>query len=284
MTRIPDRLLKSVVFLYCSELDAKNRDKNGGTGFIYGVKLIDNLYALYLVTNKHIVKNDNGTEEIFIQVNKKDGKDEIISVNNDSWVFHPHGFDIAITRLNLNPAIHDIGFIKRGPDSVSKEDISRFDFGPGDEVFMIGRFIGINNSNRVVPIVRYGNISSMPIAVPHPKSGLSEESLVIDMHSRYGFSGSPVFVQYSNRSESQGNQKSWPWSGERLIGINWGSKLDKIEVINEIFSPDKAFVKVFSNLNFVTPIWRIDEILDLDEHVEQRKMTVENIRSEGENS
>ena len=126
------------------------------------------------MTNKHIVKNEFGTEKNFIQVNKKDGKDEIISVNNDSWVFHPHGFDIAITELNLNPEIHDIGFIRRGPDSVSMKDISRFDFGPGDEVFMIGRFIGINNSNRVVPIVRYGNISSMPIEVSHPPSGLSE--------------------------------------------------------------------------------------------------------------
>lgn len=281
MSRISDRLLKSVVFIYSSEEAAINQEEDGGTGFIYGVELIDNLYALYLVTNRHIVKTNEGTQDRYFQVNTKDGKSEIIPAKSDSWVFHPDGLDIAISLLNLNPEIHDIGFVRRGPDAALKQDVDRFNFGPGDEAFMVGRFVSIENSNSVLPIVRYGHISSMPIAVTHPISGLNEESYLVDMHSRRGFSGSPVFVQFSMRFEKRDSKSSGPWSGERLLGINWGARQDEIKIIDKDRPKNKAYAKIFSNLNYVSPVWNIDHVLDSEEFQRQREEVGKEIIGEG---
>src|SRR5262249_51938844 len=66
----------------------------------------------------------------------------------------------------------------------------------GDDVFMIGMFVDHDGDQVNVPSARFGNISVMPLPFANIRqgTGLQTPSYVIDMHSRSGFSGSPVFM------------------------------------------------------------------------------------------
>src|SRR5208337_5394725 len=74
----------------------------------------------------------------------------------------------------------------------TEEIVSEYGIGVGDDVFMVGRFINHEGSPTYLPATRFGNISVMPF--PILKSPQKGPSYCIDMHSRPGFSGSPVFV------------------------------------------------------------------------------------------
>jgi hypothetical protein len=264
MSRIPDAFLKSIAFIYYTEMGAHNQEDEGGTGFFYGVEIKPDAYSLYLVTNRHIVTSDTGTRPIYLQINTKDGESKTVTIEieDEDWLFHPDGSDIAVHHLNIDPEIFDIGFIRKGIDIITLDMINRFNFGPGDEVYMIGRFVGMDKRNRVMPIVRYGHISSMPVDIIHPISHLKEESFIVDMHSRSGFSGSPVFIQFSNRIERHGSVMSGFWSGDNLLGINWGTREDKLIVMDDENFERKMSVKIPTNIIYVAPVWKIDEVID----------------------
>jgi hypothetical protein len=68
--------------------------------------------------------------------------------------------------------------------------------GPGDDAFMVGLYVDQPLGARNDPNARFGNVSRLaseghPVEQGH---GLKEPSDVVDMRSRTGFSGSPVFV------------------------------------------------------------------------------------------
>src|SRR5258707_1186988 len=65
----------------------------------------------------------------------------------------------------------------------------------GDDTFMIGLFLDHAGVTTNVPSARFGNISMLPNprATIRQSTGYDGVSYVVDMHSRTGFSGSPVF-------------------------------------------------------------------------------------------
>jgi hypothetical protein len=65
--------------------------------------------------------------------------------------------------------------------------------GPGDDVFMVGRFIDHDGGNKNRPALRFGNISIDPTPIMQD-NGVRVPAYCVDLHSRTGFSGSPVFV------------------------------------------------------------------------------------------
>jgi len=76
---------------------------------------------------------------------------------------------------------------------VTDEIISSKSIGLGDGVFMIGRFIDHAGEGTNYPAARFGNISIMPTMIDLG-DGYGGECYCLDMHSRTGYSGSPVFV------------------------------------------------------------------------------------------
>ena len=64
--------------------------------------------------------------------------------------------------------------------------------GPGEDVFMVGRFVN-QDGGATQPALRFGNISSMPAEMTIQKFRRKRPYYLIDMHSRLGYSGSPVF-------------------------------------------------------------------------------------------
>jgi hypothetical protein len=122
-----------------------------------------------------------------------------------------------------------------------------------------------------------------PIKQP---TGLLGESYVLDMHSRTGFSGSPVFMyrtfganlgtQWEEFSsfefdiESRGHGKMLLPTLFRFIGIHWGQfpeawELRKRDDIDEVrrssLITDGAYVEGMSGMTCVIPAWKVMEVL-----------------------
>jgi len=186
MPKIDPAILDSAFFLYENVDDARRGAAFGGTGFLVSYPMpIKNRpekpVAIYGVTNWHVVCQDGFS---IIRLNKKDGTHRTIETDPSDWHFIEGGNDVAVIHIPINQDEDQFCLI---PIALFlSQDDERI--GVGDDVFMIGRFIDYDGVERNAPSARFGNISMMP----QPVQG--KESYCVDMHSRSGFSGSPVFV------------------------------------------------------------------------------------------
>jgi hypothetical protein len=186
MPSIPDVLLGSVIYLYQST----DRAPKGGSGFITSVE--EGGYThLYAVTNRHIV--DQGYTVVQFLANRI--KPIILDYEQSDWVFHPSGADLAVCAFDQSGIEAPVVPIPRGCYISANDDLQRLSIGIGDDVFMIGRFLPTEHESISNPVMRFGNISLWPSRrITHPRTGLPEESFMVEMRSQSGFSGSPVFV------------------------------------------------------------------------------------------
>src|SRR5205823_6633926 len=103
------------------------------------------------------------------------------------------------------------------------------DLGIGDEVYSIGRFLDIDGSKVNRPVVRFGNVSlltpTVPVQVRGPSKGF-QDSYLVEMRSRTGFSGSPMLLYIPPLVMGSFNRKkpvhSGKWHGPWLMGVHWG--------------------------------------------------------------
>ena len=180
MPRIPDSALKLVVYLYPSEADAEDGVQIGGTGFLVVIPIpyVQPAFAHLhcVVTNAHVI--DHGS---------------MVVRQGAEWFRHPDGDDIAICPIGMEPKFHK--FKSMHPNMfLTKEIMAIFDVGPGDDVFIVGRFINREGKQKNIPSVRFGNIAQMP-GEPLILDGKEQECFLIEGRSIPGFSGSPVFIQ-----------------------------------------------------------------------------------------
>lgn len=195
MPRIPNAIIDCTFFLYRSKEDALASKDAGGTGFSIFMKseTWSEITYFYAVTNWHVAVRDGCS---VIRLNTIDGTTDIIEKGPEDWVFDENGYDLAISPLIFE-------FSKHNAKPIPIELIYRkncnapetYTVGLGDDVFMLGRFIDIDNTPTNTPAARFGNISVMPTPIEQagPKVSL-KDSYCLDMHSRTGYSGSPVFV------------------------------------------------------------------------------------------
>jgi len=187
MPRIPDNHLDCVFYLYPSEEDARAGRNAGGTGFLASVNTVrPPRFFTFAVANWHVARQAGAS---VIRLMRKDGGIDIFPHDPADWFFDPKGHDIAILPIKLQvehvKAYVPIDEIETAPgvDSI----------GIGDDVYMIGRFVDHDGGEIDRPTVRFGNISMMPTPMLLP-NGNRLEMYCVDMHSRSGYSGSPVFV------------------------------------------------------------------------------------------
>ena len=191
MLRIPDQFLACSVYLYRSKEEATNGAHSGGSGFIVGVPLEVNAEEtqLYAVTNEHVIRNYNSP---VIRLNTIRGTVECMVTNKLRWDVDTEN-DLAVLPLIFNEEEFQLAYV---PDNrlMTEPALKTTNIGPGDEVFIIGRFIGHDGQQRNTPSVRFGNISMMP---HEPRiDSQAKEAFLIDCRSMPGYSGSPVFVMF----------------------------------------------------------------------------------------
>jgi hypothetical protein len=121
------------------------------------------------------------------------GEREVFDFSPDEWETIADGEDIAVVPLELMAPLSPI------PTSMFANAGSFHDngIGVGDDTFMVGLFLDQFGGGDGVPLARFGNLSMIADEkrpVPTNNPARTSVSHVVDMHSRTGFSGSPVFV------------------------------------------------------------------------------------------
>lgn len=146
---------------------------------------------------------------------------------------------------------------------------------PGEDVFMIGRFVDFDGRELNAPSMRFGHISVLAAGIKQP-NGCTKNSLIVDMHSRTGYSGSPVFVYRTPGSfleDFDGDlQNAVSRFGHymKLLGIHWGQFPESWRVDEKKTSAvqqaslvtDGRYVEGLSGMTCVAPASAIMEALN----------------------
>ena len=270
MPVIEELFLNSVFYLYPSVSDAESGARSGGSGFFVGIRspTIEGLGYVYAVTNRHVVENAKSRT---LRVNTTDGRVDIVQTDIADWA-RAAADDLAVMMIPLDEARHRFSYI---PEDffVTREVISEMRLGPGDETFLVGRFVNHEGTQQNTPSVRFGNISMMTGEPVKHDDGYMQESFLVETHSVGGFSGSPVFV-YIRPSEvpyrRSNEHKCGPW----LLGVDWGHQFDWYPVALRCSGsshPEDLGIRHNTGMAYVVPSWKLHGLLYEDELVDVRK-------------
>lgn len=158
--------------------------------------------------------------------------------------------------------------------AVDQEYADQAEIGFGDDVFMLGMFANSPGDQRNAPVARFGNIARLPSddALIAQETGAETPCYLIDMRSRTGFSGSPVFVYRTVTSDLRPLTDGGPISisGENtmlnLLGVHCGQYPERFEAKRTEATGDPIsegdHLQGPSAMNVVIPAWRIFDVLD----------------------
>ena len=148
---------------------------------------------------------------------------------------------------------------------------------------MVGRFVDHQLLNQSATAVRFGHISMDPAPVLQ-SNGMRADTYCIDLHSRSGYSGSPVFAYRTPGYDLEerlgvGGEAKFLMSGINhlsLLGIHWGQFPEIWEVVDggklkaqsseesrELLLTDGQFIEGLSGMTCVLPAWSILEVLNM---------------------
>lgn len=222
-------LLDLPFFLYPDKENAVRGSRFGGTGFLVSLPFEnypDEHHHIYGVTNAHIALGKNRSS--VIRFNKIHGGTDIFETNESDWFTIPGDYDIAVLPIDfLDPSIHKVTVINISPSIpnsfyLGPSEIQKFEINAGDDVLMVGRFVDYDGIETNQPSLRFGNISIMSANIPSPY-GYTGRTTILDMRSRTGYSGSPVFV-YRTHGSIFPKSKTLVFGGHlmKLLGIHRG--------------------------------------------------------------
>jgi hypothetical protein len=297
MPRIEDRLLKAVIYLHGSE-DAAENGEPGGSGFLVGEPCaIPDAVLLLAVTNAHVVKSCP-----IVRTAGPRNKRVIVRQESD-WYRHPDGDDVVVTPIGFAPkgardfsvdyvprewfvtpanfshATHDVNDIPPGVEAQTPLDYEwehqplGWPFGPGEEVVMLGRFLGYDGTDENEPAARFGHLAMAPtVPINHPL-GFTQQSFLIECRSVSGYSGSPIFIYRVQTTVAAGlvaigSDRGGKAALPRLLGLDWGN-LDRVGrneyAIDWAEADAAASFPRRSGMMVAVPAWRLAELLDSKE-------------------
>ena len=257
-------------FLYSNKEDAARGAKFGGTGFLVAVPFKnhpDTLHHIYGITNAHVALGANRSG--VLRFNTITGSTEQFETAENDWHTIPSLYDIAVMPINfLKSNVHKAQPLMLSPDYphsfyLGPDEIKMHEINAGDDVFMVGRFVDNDGTETNQPSLRFGNISILSANVAHPL-GYTGRSTILDMRSRSGYSGSPVFV-YRTPGSIFAKDQSIMGGGHlmKLLGVHWWQYPERWQVEgNTVTSP--------SGMTAIYPTSAIWEVLNIPELQSQR--------------
>jgi hypothetical protein len=265
---LPHDLLYSVVFLYQTPNDAEHGKPTGGTGCLVGLPWESDSahHHIYVVSNRHVAI-DSGAS--VVRLNTKAGSTEILDFTPDEWTKHEQGADLAVVPIKPSDE-HQWMFHSTG-DFLSQSRIDEHGIGIGDDVFSVGRFVDIAEQRQNRPVVRFGNIALMP-----PENIDGEDVLLVEMRSRSGYSGSPIFVYVSpthvrflsqlmrETRRTYDTMLSTEMYGPWILGIQKG----QLNAVGPEISEESGSQ---TGMTTVVPIQKLVELLDMVELKDKRQ-------------
>jgi hypothetical protein len=283
MPRIPEDVADCTVYLYRSKADAEKGVRAGGTGFLVGMdsKMFGDVQYPYVVTNKHVVramavpgKPDLPGSPV-VRLNTVKGDFTVFPFTGADWTDHPDGDDLSVCFIVPDARLHNYKMVNQGM-FINGRVIMSLRIGPGDDVFQVGRFINHEGVQRNLPTVRFGSISMMPFEPIKLYDGHMQECFLVEVRSKPGYSGSPVFVQTMHyRDPSDGNPDFQLMWRPYLLGVAHGIIPD-VEILQDEQSGPwdtpgyRLFIKANTGMEVVIPAWRLLKLLELPELVQQR--------------
>lgn len=286
MPKLPNDVILCTFYLYPSAKHAEEGRNVGGTGFIVGVpsELHPDQYFTYGVTNWHVACSEGCS---VVRVFTKDGRTAILNFGPEDWQFIAGKDDIAAIEIDAGSLNLNTKFLSTEM-FVTRQHLEREDITIGEDVFMIGRFMDHDGGLLNVPAARFGHISMLPHGKILTPNGARRESFCVDMHSRTGYSGSPVFVYRTPGSDFTTQGLNFGNRMLMLLGIHWGHFPELWEITEAEVNPrhvreaslvmDRRFVKGLSGMTCVAPAWGIQELLDIPKFADRRKVIDENLR------
>lgn len=201
---VPSDIRKCVVFL--------GRDTDHGkrwcaTGFFAVVRPPDEdadaqPWHIYLITARHVIDGIRATSpngKMYVRLNLNSGGIRIVESYIDDWKFHPTREIDAAALLVPNSWLEELDYAMVTKELVADDVvIKEHEIGPGQDVFIAGLFINHYGQHRNIPIIRVGNIATMPEEKVRmkleDKTYISAHAYLIESRSIKGLSGSPVFT------------------------------------------------------------------------------------------
>ena len=152
---------------------------------------------------------------------------------------------------------------------------------------MVGRFVDHDGGQVNLPAVRFGSISVMPTPIKQPL-GKMADSFCIDLHSRTGYSGSPVFVYRTLGHDVEVMMKRDPkdmlFHASKyfaLLGVHFSQfpelwevverARSRVEAAREPLITEGKYIRGLSGMTCVLPAWNILEVLNLPKLRERRR-------------
>jgi hypothetical protein len=278
MPRISEDFVELVAYFYRSAHEAKEGINIGGSGFLVGIATDVGPPGgcfLYAVTNRHVIEKAD-----VIRLNTQAGGQHIERLPRSEWTCSPTD-DLAVHQISVpyelfaHSAFPHTGIL-------SRERAAKINVGIGDNVFMVGRFINHEGKQQNAPLVRFGAISRMssePISYILEGKLHDQESIIADIRSIGGYSGSPVFLNefpfVSRPGSSEQPDKYW------LVGVDWGhiKMWSPVCGLNEEPNGSNTQVNINSGMAAIVPAWKLLDLLMSEKLVKHRKDVEDRIRS-----
>lgn len=276
--QIPDEIRKCVAFI-CYK--TTNETKLAGTAFFFAVPIEGTESSfIYLITAKHIIdaiKTKSADKRVYLRMNLKGAGAQLIGTPIDEWVFHPQESNVDVATLNWAPSEEKFDYVALPIKYALTEDIiKKENIGVGDDVFLVGLFANHFGSKRNLPIVRVGNIASMPEEKVRTDYG-DIDAYLVEARSIGGLSGSPVFV-YIGEMRTIGKITQFRKQGLPFLywlGLMHGHfDLSKLEIDN-LIEDSLTNLQINMGIAIVVPTWKILEVINQEVFMKAREKTIE---------
>ncbi len=300
MPRINDDMIDCCFFLYGSREDAQAGINPRGTGFLVAHETYQSP-QIFAVTNWHVAVSGGAS---VIRINRNDGGVDIFEFGPDQWKFIPRKHDVAVIRIEINLHDHKVSFVATSHFASKPDRLYPYkELFVGDDLFMLGLFVDHQARTKNIPAARFGNISMLTDkdALIKQETGYRSPCFVADMHSRTGFSGSPVFAYRTFGSDLGSNEHRFHGADLKLQISDYGQYSRGLEIsggslrINNFFRligiqcsqfpekwshvkvkgtkskketftpepPETDYIEGFSGMTVVIPAWDIMEVLQM---------------------
>jgi hypothetical protein len=195
MPRLNTRFKHMAFFLYRMNPRTNSIDGPCGSGVFLGLAGDRSLYLrhFYAVTCHHVAVKLGAS---IIRINTEGGGSRYIEFEPHEWQFVGNGPDLCA--VDVTDKLTDKDEYSALPPSlvISEDFISHEQVEIGEDGFMLGLFADHSGKGQNLVAARFGNLSLLAnkgelIEQPNGHKGPCH---IFDMHSRPGFSGSPVFV------------------------------------------------------------------------------------------
>jgi hypothetical protein len=280
LMQIPDEVLKCVAYA-CSlrKVGSQAEFHIDGTVFFVGYP-VDGTpgSACYAVTARHVIdsiKTKGVDHQSYLRINPKSGNAIVGAVPLDSWVMHDDPrVDVAVAPIaidwpNTNQRMLPVGMF------LNDEVIRREEIGVGEDLFFPGVFVHRPGEESNIPIVRMGNIASMPGERIQTKFG-NLLGYLAEARSIGGLSGSPAFVHTGGMRHMTTAIRAGG-GGIFFLGLvhgHYGTR-DILDAADDVLIDSEGSKSVNMGIAIIVPAYDVKATLDHPSLITQRQKAKE---------